>query len=211
MNNYDYIIDAFTQDGNNVNEEIDNLTVGCISSKNNNFELDSQGNLTVRSITTTGGGNLVEPYPVGSIYLSVANTDPALLFGGTWSRIMDTFLLAAGNTYAAGTTGGSATVTLTTNQIPGHGHSFSGTTGGAGAHSHTGHTKEHRNPTQYYSGTSDYVRNLYSSCDYTGVTVTDGVGDHTHGFSGNTGNTGGGQAHENMPPYLAIYVWKRTA
>ncbi len=56
MNEYDYIIDAFTQSGNDTNLEVDNLTVGGISSKNNNFSLDSNGNLTVNSITTSGGG-----------------------------------------------------------------------------------------------------------------------------------------------------------
>ena len=215
MNNYDYIIDAFTQDGNNVNEEIDNLTVGCITSKNNTFDLDSQGNLTVRSITETNGNNrinLLDVYPVGSIYLSVSNADPSSLFGGTWARIQDKFLLAAGSTYAAGATGGTSTETLTINQIPSHGHSFSATTGGSGSHSHTGHTKEHRIPTNgNWQGTSDYARPLSSSYDYAGITITDGVGNHTHSVSGNTGSNGSGQAHNNMPPYLAVYIWKRTA
>ena len=51
MNNYDYIIQAFTRDGNNTNLEVNNLDVGCITSLNNNFELDSNGNLTVNTIT----------------------------------------------------------------------------------------------------------------------------------------------------------------
>lgn len=48
-------------------------------------------------------------YPVGSLYFSVNNIDPGTLFGGTWERIQDKFLLCAGSTYAAGTTGGNAT------------------------------------------------------------------------------------------------------
>lgn len=48
-------------------------------------------------------------YPVGSIYLSTASTDPATFLGGTWSRIQDRFLLGCSSTYPAGTTGGAAT------------------------------------------------------------------------------------------------------
>ena len=53
-------------------------------------------------------------HPVGSVYISTAATDPADLFGGgTWERIKDVFLLAAGDTYAAGASGGEAAHTLT--------------------------------------------------------------------------------------------------
>lgn len=52
MNENEYIVNSFTKKGDNVNLEIDNLNVSCITSKNNNFELDSEGNLTVKSITT---------------------------------------------------------------------------------------------------------------------------------------------------------------
>jgi len=61
-------------------------------------------------------------HPVGSLYWREDDTDPATLFGGTWTRIKDKFILAAGDTYAAGGTGGAATVTLTTAQMPSHTH-----------------------------------------------------------------------------------------
>ena len=61
-------------------------------------------------------------YPVGSIYMSVNSTSPATLFGGTWERIKDRFLLAAGDAYAAGGTGGEATHTLTEGEMPAHSH-----------------------------------------------------------------------------------------
>lgn len=57
-------------------------------------------------------------YPVGSIYMSVNSTSPASLFGGTWERIKDRFLLASGDTYSAGSTGGEAQHTLTNNMPP---------------------------------------------------------------------------------------------
>ena len=53
--------------------------------------------------------NVDNIYPVGSIYLSTNSTNPGTLFGGTWVQIKDKFLLSAGDTYTAGTTGGSAT------------------------------------------------------------------------------------------------------
>lgn len=83
----------------------------------------------------SGAGLLNFIYPVGSIYMSVNATNPASLFGGTWEQIKDRFLLAAGDNYSAGATGGA---------------------------------------------------------------------------SGNTGSAGTGDGG-NMPPYLAVYIWKRTA
>ena len=82
-------------------------------------------------------------YPVGSIYMSVVATSPATLFGGTWEKLKDRFLLGSGDTYSAGSTGGAATVsytpagsnsggsvgnhTLTTTEIPSHNHGWTGT------------------------------------------------------------------------------------
>lgn len=57
-------------------------------------------------------------YPIGSIYISVNINSPEELFGGKWEQIKDTFLLAAGNSYQADTTGGSAKITLSLDQIP---------------------------------------------------------------------------------------------
>ena len=84
-------------------------------------------------------------YPVGSVYISFNATDPSTLFGGTWVRLKDRFLLASGDTYAANTTGGSATKTIGVNNIPAHNHTVNAsgnhnhtaTTSTAGNHSHT--------------------------------------------------------------------------
>ena len=115
-------------------------------------------------------------YPVGSIYMSVNSTSPATLFGGTWEKIEDTFLLASGDTYTAGNTGGEATHTLTIDEIPSHRHEAStlaryAITGAANALAGYDPSTAHQ--------TTSYV--------------------------------GGGQAHNNMPPYLTVYMWKRTA
>ena len=66
--------------------------------------------------------NPLNAYPVGSIYMSVNSTSPATLFGGTWEQIQDVFLLAAGSTYTAGDTGGSASHTLIVDELPSHVH-----------------------------------------------------------------------------------------
>ena len=124
---------------------------------------------------------LDKAYPVGSIYMSVNRTSPKTLFGGTWVQIKDKFLLAAGTTYKAGSTGGEAAHTLTASEMPNHKHAVYYPNAGAADHSA---------PANYPDGPSDST--YYA------------VGSYTSG-------TGGGGAHNNMPPYLAVYVWKRTA
>ena len=130
-------------------------------------------------------------YPVGSIYISVNSTSPETLFGGTWEQIQDSFLLASGQTYQNGTTGGSATVTLTVEQMPSHTHTQN-------AHSHT------------IGSLARYVITGGGN-----ASVGDGYGNSQNYKTGSTTatnkNTGGGQAHNNMPPYLTVFMWKRTA
>lgn len=72
-----------------------------------------------------GGKTLLDwTYPVGSLYWSSQPAEPATLFGGTWERIKDVFVLAAGDTYAAGSTGGAAEHTLTVEELPSHSHTI---------------------------------------------------------------------------------------
>ena len=75
-------------------------------------------------------------YPVGSIYWSSNNTNPGTLFGGTWTQIKDRFILAAGDSYTNGATGGAATVTLSVSNMPSHSHSFT-PSGNVSSHSHS--------------------------------------------------------------------------
>lgn len=121
-------------------------------------------------------------YPVGSIYMSVNSTSPATLFGGTWQAIQGKFLLGAyGNTYKAGSTGGEATHTLTISEMPSHNHAVYYPNAGADDHSAPGNYPDGPSDSTYYA-----------------------VGSYTS-------SDGGGGAHNNMPPYLAVYIWKRTA
>lgn len=78
-------------------------------------------------------------HPIGSLYWSSQNTDPGTLFGGTWQRIKDTFIWAAGDSDTINATGGAKTVTLQTSEIPSHTHTFTGSevTSGTNSRGHT--------------------------------------------------------------------------
>lgn len=212
---YDYIVNAFTMENENTNLEVNNLSVGCITSKNNNFELDKEGNLTVKSIKTATGISLNNEildaiYPVGSIYMNINNTNPKELFGGVWEQLKDRFLLGAGDTYQNNTSGGTSTVTLTTENLPSHAHGFSGTTSANENHHHDGNTMEVRSQISNQAS-SDTARPIASSAHHYGLQITHDAGSHQHTFSGTTSNTGSGTAHSNMPPYLVVNMWKRVS
>ena len=151
---------------------------------------------------------LLSLYPVGSIYMSTNSTNPKDIFGGTWEQIKDRFLLACGSTYSNGSTGGSASLAAHTHSIP----SLSGSTNTTGEHSHVVTDRT----TSYGSGSQSSWRCLSWSGtkhDYWDTVSTWGSGNHSHSVTTNastSGSTGSGNAG-NMPPYLAVYVWKRTA
>lgn len=171
--------------------------------------------------------SLNDVYPVGSIYMSVNATDPSVLFEGTtWQQIAGgRCLIGADANYKAGTMGGDATVTLALNQIPAHGHTA--TAGSNGTHKHNRGTMEITGTFgaddrmfNSYSGAfakghgadtgsqrSEYgnVFDFRASRSWTGETSE--AGNHSHSIT--ISSAGGGQAHNNMQPYLVVYIWKR--
>ena len=140
-------------------------------------------------------------YPIGSIYTSVNSTSPASLFGGTWEQIQDKFLLCSGSTYSGGSTGGSTTHThntaahtLTINEIPSHEHTLTSYSISSGSYEVGSSAKL---VYKDYQTTSWISENSAAWMNKTG-----GSQGHNHGYT---------DATSTLPPYLAVYVWKRTA
>ena len=277
---------------NHWNENTEKLDL-LIKNNENNIETINSGLSSINLNENSVYFKLMQLiYPVGSLYWSSKNTNPATLFGGTWTQIKDKFVLACGDTYANGATGGSSTVTLTVNQIPSHTHTgpshthsftpsgsvsahahglnnhthsftpsgnvtgftlnpvargrysdvwnyeeiglsvktvhtggdfgdgggkggtysrivyepvFRGTTGTTG-----GSTANTANATPTFRGTTgttggSTVNTANATPTFTGTAGTTGASG-----TGNTGATGGGTAHNNMPPYVVKYCWERT-
>ena len=150
----------------------------------------------------TIGSNFVldNVYPVGSIYMNVNSTNPGTLFGGTWEQIQGRFLLGMSSSYPAGSHGGEAEHTLTNHEIPNHGH-YLGQMGNTSRMLPTNNATN--DPSHEY-----YVTEVESSgSTYLKPNVTWG------GYltAGNLVYTPYDQPHNNMPPYLSVYIWKRTA
>ncbi len=173
-------------------------------------------------------------YPIGSIYMSVNSVTPSTLFGGVWEQIQGKFLLASDSNNPVGTTGGEATTPLTVENLPSHTHSGSSVSAGSHSHSRGGmeiggnfsvlNDAGNLSMTGVYYLSGNYVQNRVSVDTYSGNLDnrllefrasrnwsgnTSENGGHTHTI--NVGSTGSGTAHNNMPPYLAVNIWKRTA
>ena len=146
-------------------------------------------------------------YPVGSIYISVNATNPSSMFGGTWEQISGRFLVGTGYNKAnstnyfgpqdanainipAGEMGGEAWHTLSINQMPGHRHSLLK----EAAYSEDNHT----------AGMSRATPNAHTAWANPKL-------DNNYYWQSHTEFEGGSAAHNNMPPYLAVYMWKRAA
>lgn len=129
-------------------------------------------------------GILSSVYPIGSYYINETDsTNPATLFGfGTWVAVTDRFIIGASGTYSAGSTGGATTHTLTTAEIPALTYTFSGSSAGGAP-----------------GPTTAYVGNLNNSTT-TNLSATSAIST----------NAGGG-SHSILNPYIAAYIWKRTA
>lgn len=153
--------DAFNE-GTNISKETVNNQIAELNTK-----------------ITSLNADLAKQHPIGSVYISFDPTDPGTLYGGTWERLKDVFLLAAGDNYAAGSAGGEATHTLTVDEMPKHSHIV---------------------PTANANFVGQGVSNFG---EYHGGNKWDA--------SISTQEAGGSQPHNNMPPYLAVHMWKRTA
>lgn len=159
--------------------------VNCLPSQSDVLQLGDSAWLTAQGA-----------YPVGAIYLSVTDVNPAALFGGTWERISQgRFLIGAGanaanttdywGSYAAGAEnfpsgemGGEVTHTLTVDEMPSHTHP---------------------------------ERLEWSNTKAWGLTGTGQGANAVVDQGGSTEATGGGKPHNNLPPYLVVFMWKRVS
>lgn len=136
---------------------------------------------------------LLEAHPIGSIYQSMDSTDPSILFGGTWERIEGKFIMGASDTYPAGSTGGSPT----------HTHDVSGDAAigvmqTTTAYSSTGSKLFEKFPFELYAHTHER--------DY--------IFDNGNRFYSElrcVKTKGNANEQSNMPPYIAVYIWRRVA
>lgn len=171
------------------------ISFSCLEfdESNNVYFIYSNGIYTLRR-KTEDGSICDKVYPVGSIYMSVNNVNPSTLFGGTWEQLQNRFLVGAGDEYSIGATGGESThshttgdCTLTIEQIPAHTHN---NVRGVASVSPGSSEK----PNTSWTNGSKFAYN-------TATESTGGGQAHNHGDTGNA---------SNIPPYLAVFMWKRT-
>lgn len=199
-------IDGITYDIETSSSDEESLTVdleGASAGEPNPVNADTLGGRPASEYLLKS-----EVYPIGGIYISLNSTNPSTIFGGTWEQIQGRFLLGVSSSYPVNQTGGEETHTLTVNESP--------------AHTHT-------------RGTMNITGSFYGDSVSRDVNITrtgafydaGGIGhfgapqdwnlpngfkfDASRSWTGETSSSGGGQAHNNMPPYLAVYMWKRTA
>lgn len=235
MNTENIIEEVITKTDDLINITANNINVDCITSSNNKFSLDSDGNLVVNSITTTTGNSIDfdSIYPVGSIYFNTTNTNPSSVFGGTWERIAaGRCLIGAGAkeeiksnssswcgdlnnsnySFSLGEMAGQFRNKLTTNEMPSHTHTqkehfhkvtsrMNISTGGNNGTEFGINRGTLTSKGDFYSLETQGTSNDLATNARVGALPTTAVNN----------NTGGNQAHNNMPPYLVVNIWKRIA
>lgn len=156
----------------------------------------------INNSSSGGGINLDKIYPIGSIYMSVNSTNPSALFGGgTWVQLEGRFLLGVGGGYTAGSVGGEVEHTLTVDEMPAHSHKL--VTASSQSSSDTDDIMNSANANKYiasrgYTTGSVYNYSLMAEQSY------------NKPLAGVSETVGKGETINNMPPYLVVYMWKRT-
>lgn len=154
-------------------------------------------------------------HPIGSIFMTVNSANPGTYLGGTWvawgaGRVPVGVDGTQTEFDTVEETGGAKTHTLTTAEMPSHGHT---TSVGINSVNHT-HTLSFRaESTAPSSGASWIVKDIDELTPGSGTlytATTNGVSaNHVHSVTVNA--NGGGGAHNNLQPYITCYMWKRTA
>lgn len=189
------------------------LIASWLGQPNGIAQLDGDGKVPSDQLPAgQGGGITLEDvfnlfYPVGTLYVNTSdNTNPGTLFGfGTWARIGEGRVLVG---QAAGDadfdtpeeTGGAKTVTLTAAQ--------------SGLPQHTHVQNAHTHDFLPRSSTSGSVSSIVTGTLDTSSTISGSNQPHVQAATAvnqNAGPTNAAEAHPNMPPYIVVYTWKRTA
>lgn len=189
-------------------------TIGLLDTYTITYNDGTTSNFSVKNGKTGSVENLLDrTYPVGSIYMSVNSTEPSTLFGGTWERLKGRFLIGAGTnteintneeygnlgnedpTFAGGETGGEYRHQLNATEMPEHNHD---------TNDYTLVFNKGAVQIQTNMGAKTIVEVEYSN-------ILPNIRATKNEDGNRTGLTGGDGKHNNMPPYLAVYMWKRTA
>ena len=234
------IVDVFsaasnvTEYGTPINAETLNTLQNEINGKLNDFEsllADKGATVTIGGETVSNVEFLSNPqdqlnaklnrselfnliYPVGAIYLSVNSTSPATLFEGTWEAYgSGRTLIGQGTsdaTYTAGTMGGESRHTLSSSEMPVHDHNcLTAGSGSVSFFSMAGGSGTNLSATGVLSTSTSVVDEdaAGSGSSQTLNNIDLKISAHTHTI----GSRGSGLSHNNMPPYIVCYMWKRTA
>ncbi len=181
-----YFKDCFTETGDGINAEFNELKAKCLSSTTGNFRIDSMGNITCNSVLTTsdnptGTGITFDTiYPVGSIYISINDINPSTYFGGTWESF------AIGRTL----------VGVDKNQT--EFNEVEKTGGSKYLQKHNHHF--YRSPDGEAEWVDGVMRLKYD-------VMPESASNTYHGYVDNSGTGDSG----NLQPYITCYMWKRTA
>ena len=143
------------------------------------------------TIINCGGGTMTNcPFPIG--FGGFFQTNPNTIYSGTsWAQKKDVFILAAGDTYSAGSTGGEAQHILTEAESPKHSHIEQ-----LGDPTDTQNINRLRRREAGGTNKGSFISAYYTS----------GLGQYV-----TTADAGGSQPHNNMPPYYTMPFWIRTA
>lgn len=187
---------------------------------------------------TSGVEELDSIYPIGSVYISINHTNPGTIFGGTWERFGNGKVLVGVDENdtdfsTAEQSGGEKEHVLTTAEMPSHSHTRGTLSADSvGGHTHSVSATAANNGDHYHhmnqiwssgaGGSNAYVLSSGRSAGWrnTGNAGTHGhsvsgtaqsAGGHSHTISGASDSTGNGKSHNNLQPYITVYMWLRTA
>lgn len=181
-------------------------------------QLEQNVETTQTAVSNVENSIGLKAYPVGSIYICMNNTDPATLFGGTWTKLKDRFLLGSGSK-AINATGGEEKHTLTINEMPSHTHVQN--IHHHGQDDYEGNkmaflTLTHETSGMRFALTGRKIGSLPSGDSFIAYTAGDYPATairrpYTNSTAASNQYTGGDMSHENMPPYIVVHMWRRIS